>query len=761
MLRSGRITTFLLVGLLSNIVSIVASPEPTLLLLDGRLRVSFSAAAATHGAAVLRIVVPELRATLAALPAGVFAEEASAVHFDLAPSWRAAPLGGGPGEACARSRAAVGGTLSVTCGGVLGLAYALHELREGLALALGGGGGGAGVGAAVAAFAAGGRAAPTFALRPWSEEGQLLALPDRGFYAADGSAADIAAIAGEAAALEAEVVPALLRLRMNALIVLHSDVEDYVTYDTLRSYLPGAPAIYPANATHRARRAGVVATMAPWIAHLAEDYGLAFFFQVYELSSPPGVCVPPAGGGAPLLNCSLRAPATAALLKAKYGELRAALPALAGVFVTVEDSWTPRAGYEFSVLWSGAAELPVAVTLFHSALVASAGLRMVFRLWLVGQPVSWPALRDGTPPDVEFSVKQTQGDFLLDFPLNALLSCAPPPADCPPRQRRMIVEVDAFRQYNGWTSGVCFMGEQWAPRLATAAANGAADVWGWGSWAPGCTWPDSGPDLRNATPGAYKSWRGWWNSYRLFNATPTNGGFSLGGQANAYLLSRLSRDAPPANATAIARDFGTLFFGAANAAPIAALLNASLHAWLPTSLPAGVGDFTLFWTMMQHDSGGAFSGLAKRFTGAQFRAAAAASAAAVADMAAALAAVDPAAVPASNPRGFEGAARAVGVTQGYLAAAFAWRTAGLLVAQLGAAPVAAACAEARGALADLAAAAAAFGAAFPAEAAAWVVASVDPALFSYPPFLSSLERTMAGFVPLWTAMVEATCKQTP
>jgi hypothetical protein len=31
------------------------------------------------------------------------------------------------------------------------------------------------------------------------------------------------------------------------------------------------------------------------------------------------------------------------------------------------------------------------------------------------------------------------------------------------------------------------------------------------SWAPGCTWPDSGPELYNASAG-YKSWRNWWNS---------------------------------------------------------------------------------------------------------------------------------------------------------------------------------------------------------------------------------------------------------
>ena len=93
--------------------------------------------------------------------------------------------------------------------------------------------------------------APAYGVRAWSEEGTLLALPDRGYYTADGAGADTGAIAAEAAALEAEIVPALLRLRMNALVVLHSDVEDYVTYDSLPSFLPGAPAVAAAHLEHR------------------------------------------------------------------------------------------------------------------------------------------------------------------------------------------------------------------------------------------------------------------------------------------------------------------------------------------------------------------------------------------------------------------------------------------------------------------------------------------------------------------------------
>jgi hypothetical protein len=176
------------------------------------------------------------------------------------------------------------------------------------------------------------------------------------------------------------------------------------------------------------------------------------------------------------------------LVQARYSELQASLPALAGIVLTVEDSWTPRAGYVFNVVWSTPAQLPVAVTAFYNAIVSTSGLKLIFRLWLFGKPVDWPQLRDGSPANASFSVKQTQGDFLLDFPINPLLLCNK--SLCPARDRALMVEVDAFRQYNGWTSGVCWMGSQWGPRLAVAAASGvqmlnvslSADVGCVGTW---------------------------------------------------------------------------------------------------------------------------------------------------------------------------------------------------------------------------------------------------------------------------------------
>jgi hypothetical protein len=68
----------------------------------------------------------------------------------------------------------------------------------------------------------------------------------------------VGGVAEECEALEGELVPNLLRLHMNSITVLHSDVEDYVTYDTLPQYLPGAPAVYHANDPHRVRAGDIL-----------------------------------------------------------------------------------------------------------------------------------------------------------------------------------------------------------------------------------------------------------------------------------------------------------------------------------------------------------------------------------------------------------------------------------------------------------------------------------------------------------------------
>jgi hypothetical protein len=246
---------------------------------------------------------------------------------------------------------------------------------------------------------------------------------------------------------------------------------------------------------------------------------------------------------------------------------------------------------------------------------------------------------------------------------------------------------------------------------------------------------------------------------------PSRCSFALGAQANAYLTYRLAWDTPPppGNDTtrSIAIDFGTLYYGSSNAVAVADLLEASFGAWLQTSYPSSIGDFTLFWTMMQHADKQFADLLQKNITAADTLPAATASAAAAAAMAAALARIDPTQVPPTNPAGYAGAVRGVAISTRYLRAYFSWRATGLAFAALTAAkpqPSPEACAEARAGLGNLTSAVSAFGEAFPIEGAQWAVSGLSRELWSAPSFLTSTtQRDMAGWVTIWSAQLASEC----
>ena len=129
-------------------------------------------------------------------------------------------------------------------------------------------------------------------------------------------------------------------------------------------------------------------------------------------------------------------------------------------------------------------------------------------------------------------------------------------------------------------------------------------------------------------------------------------------------------------------------------------------------------------------------------------------------MASALARIDPAEVPSTNPAGYAGAARGVGLSAAYLRAYFSWRAAGLAFAQLPAQPGtnATACAEARAGLGNVTADVAAFGAAYPIEGAQWAVSGLSQELWSAPSFLTNtFERDMAGWEGRWAAQLATAC----
>jgi hypothetical protein len=192
--------------------------------------------------------------------------------------------------------------------------------------------------------------------------------PDVAFYAGD--ALNASAVALALAPLVAQA-PALAASGFTGLVLEVTGVEDFISYD----YLGNGSEVYAAGDAHRARADAWAAALAPALAACASA-GLAPHLMFFELMFPPAL--------ARRYNLTLRAPgALRAVLEAKFRELFARLPALAGALVYVADAWSPRAGYAFAQLWSSVAELAQTATIFYEAFTAAAPphARLIFSLW--------------------------------------------------------------------------------------------------------------------------------------------------------------------------------------------------------------------------------------------------------------------------------------------------------------------------------------------------------------------------------------------
>lgn len=430
-------------------------------------------------------------------------------------------------------------SLLVQGGSALGVAYGLHHVAERIRL-----------GEDVWQVRA--REAPFFGERLFSEEGQLLDLPDRGYYSDDPPYLNVDVLNSEVARLKA-LLPHLLRHRFNGLTILHLNVEDYIDYDLLDR------PIYAQDDPHRARSKALCQLMKDFVEH-AHSLHLRVYLQVYELAYPPAV-----GRHYQLTDASEDA---AKVIDAKYRELFSRVP-IDGMVITATEQH-PRCGYRAKRLWSSTEGLARMACFYHRAIVQNCGKRLVFRLWRTGQtPKAFETVAANTPDDLTLCIKNTSGDYYLKVGANALLRTGAP------SKKPFMVLFDAFREFDGWSRLICYP-TLWKERFELCAKTGVNAVNCWGPWSPGCIWPDEergylvGPD----TP---KSWRGLWADYRIFL-----NGFTPG-QANVYLFSRLAW-APKTPVDQITRDWAKLHFGPTNVAVVAQALDLSQKIWMETFL---------------------------------------------------------------------------------------------------------------------------------------------------------------------------------
>ena len=67
-------------------------------------------------------------------------------------------------------------------------------------------------------------------------------------------------------------------------------------------------------------------------------------------------------------------------------------------------------------------------------------------------------MAEGLPANVFFSIKNTRGDFEMVNPMDEVFLTAADPS-------RLVVEFDAWREYEGNNYFPCYMGDIWAPRM--------------------------------------------------------------------------------------------------------------------------------------------------------------------------------------------------------------------------------------------------------------------------------------------------------
>lgn len=400
---------------------------------------------------------------------------------------------------------------------------------------------------------------PAFPIRMFAEQGQMLDLPDVGYYSDHPPYVNQARVRQDVDALKRDLRQ-VLKLGFNAFSFLNLNVEEYVDYKFL------SQRIYPAGDRHL-QRSQVFSRLLTELCEYAHKLHLEIYVQPYEMSYPPRLDA--------LYGVNIQSPNIEQIISARYRELFERVP-LDGVVVTPTEPH-PRAGYKAKYLWKTIPEAARMAVAFHKAAQA-AGRKSIFRLWLVAkQAEAFEEISNLAPDDLLFTIKNTGTDFYLSSPLTTAISSGLP------KRQPLIVEFDTFREYDGWSRYFCYM-KRWKERLAVSRDNGVAGISAWGPWSPGCINSD------NWGPTPPHSWIGRWNDFRMFSS-----GFTPG-LSNVYLISRLAFD-PDASLEAITREFCQLHLGAANADAAARALLLTEDAFHEQYLPGAV-PYYIKWTML-------------------------------------------------------------------------------------------------------------------------------------------------------------------
>ncbi len=379
---------------------------------------------------------------------------------------------------------------------------------------------------------------PDFPIRIFSEQGQLLDIPDIAYYSDQSPYVNTALLSNDVEKTK-QLMRHVAANGFNAFAFLHLNVEEYIDYRYLDQ------TIYPDDDRHRLR-SPVFCRYLTDLCDYAHALHLDIYMQVYEIAFPPRLDE--------LYKVHIDSPNIERIVQARYRELFERVP-LDGVIITATEQ-APRCGYKARQLWKTKAEAARMATIYHQA-CRTVGKQCIFRLWRVAYDAEgFAEVARAALNDTVFAIKNTGGDYYLDHPLTTAITSGLP------RQHNLTVLFDTFREFDGWSRLFCYM-KRWGERVRACRDNGVIGINAWGPWSPGCIWADE--------DGTF-SWQGRWNSFRMFI-----NGFTPG-QANTYLIARLAWDAD-ADTVQIAREFAALHLGSANAAAAAEALLATEDAF--------------------------------------------------------------------------------------------------------------------------------------------------------------------------------------
>ena len=419
-------------------------------------------------------------------------------------------------------------------------------------------------------------AAPAFPFRFYSEEGQLLDIPDMAYYSDQPPYVDQERLQKETDELK-RLVDNVIRQGFNTLVVLHLSFEEYVDYRYLDK------PIYQKDDRHLVR-SPVFCKYLTELCDYAHARHVDVYLQLYELQFPPRLDE--------LYGVKLDSPNIEKIIKAKVRELFERVP-LDGLYITATEAH-PRCGYRSSQIWRpqgrpGAGKM---ITMFNNA-CAEMDKRAVFRMWRIASDAT--GAREVTahiPDDAMLSIKNTGGDFFFSSPTTSVITGGVA------KEQPFAVIFDTFRQFDGWSRLFVFM-KRWGGAVRDCRDGGVMGINAWAAWSEGCIWPDWEPgylrDGQGKTQTQKVSWAGYWNQFRMFTR-----GFTPG-QANVYLLGRLAWD-PDAPVEQIARDFAALHLGPANSAAGGEALMATQDAFQEEYV-RNAHPCYIKWTMTFHPRG--------------------------------------------------------------------------------------------------------------------------------------------------------------